>query len=97
MIGLSWAGIWADHDSMTFVGFDGGKKKAFFCFIFFSRHTVYFVVVLHARARLCVHEGALSTHRSRILLLAVSFFDREAAVGKIVALKWQITTTIYFV
>lgn len=34
-----WAGMWAEHDCMTFVGFDDGGR-AQFCFCFFLQ-TVY--------------------------------------------------------
>lgn len=34
VIGLGWAGLWAEHDSMTFVGFDDGKRALFLRFFF---------------------------------------------------------------
>lgn len=54
--------MWAEHDSMTFVGFDDGEKAHLFYVRYFFLANCLLSGVLHARARLCVHKGALSTH-----------------------------------
>lgn len=79
---VGWAGMWAEHDCMTFVGFDDGGR-AQFCFFL---QTVYFTWLfwMHVMCTILRPQGGtLNASSHQNLSLAVRFMDKEASVGEI--------------
>lgn len=92
VIRLSWAGMWAEHDSMTFAGFDNGERAHIFIVILFWILENCLLPGCSACTTLRPQGGTLNASSPQSLSVAVRFVGREAAVGEIVSLNWHRTT-----